>query len=270
MTKPESLETPIAQDWSPRAFISWRGLLLSLAGVFSLMLAYRCYQQIFGWSAGLDATAPAFDTYWMSLLKVELVVLTTSWAGLWSYLWVTRDRALSQLAPREEIRRYINLIFFIFVYAFAVYWTGSFFAEQDASWHQTVVRDTAFTPSHVVLFYGTMPLFVLFGVGSLLYAMTRLPKFAERLSLPLIIAVAGPFLILPNLGFNEWGHAFWLMEEYFSAPLHWGFVVLGWSVLALGGLLVQILQHLLDAIRRAELQAGLADALAEPKPVAGS
>jgi len=45
------------------------------------------------------------------------------------------------------------------------------------------------------------------------------------------------------------------MEEYFSAPLHWGFVVLGWSVLALGGLLVQILQHLLDAIRRAEIEA---------------
>lgn len=253
MTKPHAAALFSAQDWSTRAFISWRGLVLGLAGVFSLMIAYRFYQQVFGWSAGLDATAPAFDTYWMTLLKAELVILTASWAGLWSWLWITRDRNMAALAPREEIRRYVNLIFFIFVYAFAVYFTGSFFAEQDASWHQTVVRDTSFTPSHIVLFYGTMPLFVLFGVGSLLYAMTRLPKFAERLSLPFMLAVGGPFLILPNLGYNEWGHAFWLMEEYFSAPLHWGFVVLGWSVLALGGLLVQIIQHVLDAIRRAEI-----------------
>lgn len=252
MSPPESIAVATRQDWSPKAFISLRGFTLGLLGVFSLMLAYRLYQQVFAFKAGLDATSAEFDTYWMTLLKVELVVLVSSWIGLWSWLWFTRDRNLSSLRPREEIRRYVNLVLFIFIYAFAVYWTGSFFAEQDASWHQTVVRDTSFTPSHIVLFYGTMPLFVLFGVGSLLYAMTRLPKFADRLSLPFMLAVGGPFLILPNLGFNEWGHAFWMMEEFFSAPLHWGFVVLGWSVLALGGLLVQIIQHILDAISRAE------------------
>ncbi len=31
------------------------------------------------------------------------------------------------------------------------------------------------------------------------------------------------------------------MEELFTAPLHWGFVVLGWTALALGGLLIQII-----------------------------
>jgi methane/ammonia monooxygenase subunit C len=74
--------------------------------------------------------------------------------------------------------------------------------------------------------------------------MTRLPKFAARISIPLTLVVVGPFLILPNLGYNEWGHAFWLMEEVFTAPLHWGFVVLGWSLVALAGLLVQVVQHL--------------------------
>ena len=256
MSPPESIAVAARQDWSPKAFISLRGITLGLLGVFALMMAYRSYQQVFAFKAGLDATAPEFDTYWMNLLKGELVLLVCAWAGFWSWLWVTRDRNLAQLKPREEIRRYVNLILFIFIYAFAVYWTGSFFAEQDASWHQTVVRDTSFTPSHIVLFYGTMPLFVLFGVGALLYGMTRLPKFADRLSLPFMLAVGGPFLILPNLGFNEWGHAFWMMEEFFSAPLHWGFVVLGWSVLALGGLLVQIMQHVLDAISRAEAEQG--------------
>jgi len=125
----------------------------------------------------------------------------------------------------------------------------------DASWHQTVVRDTAFTPSHVILFYGTIPLYILFGVGAFLYSVTRLPRFAERLSIPFTLAVAGPFLILPNLGYNEWGHAFWMMEEFFSAPLHWGFVVLGWSVLALGGLLLQIAQHIFETMGRLEQEA---------------
>ncbi len=113
MTKPQPAALFGQLDWSPRAFISWRGLVMGLLGSFSLMLAYRMYQQVFGWSAGLDATAPAFDTYWMNLLKGELAVLVTSWAGLWSYLWL----------------------------------------------------------------------------------MTRLPKFADRLSLPFILAVAGPFIL---------------------------------------------------------------------------
>jgi methane/ammonia monooxygenase subunit C len=227
----------------------------TMVGITLLMAAYRIYQQIFAWSAGLDSTDPAFETYWMNLLKGELVLLVCSWVGLWSWLWVTRDRNLAALKPRDEIRRYFNLVLYILVYAFCVYFTGSFFAEMDASWHQTVVRDTAFTPSHVILFYGTIPLYILFGVGAFLYSVTRLPRFAERLSIPFTLAVAGPFLILPNLGYNEWGHAFWMMEEFFSAPLHWGFVVLGWSVLALGGLLLQIAQHIFETMGRLEQEA---------------
>ena len=61
------------------------------------------------------------------------------------------------------------------------------------------------------------------------------------------MAVLGPGLILPNLGYNEWGHAFWLTEEIFSHPLHWGFPVLGWTGFALGGVLLQA------TIRMAEL-----------------
>lgn len=233
-------------DRSPAKFISLGRPVAAILGIFVLMVIYRMYQQVYAWSAGMDSTAPAFDTYWMGLLKIQLPVIVASWIGLWAWLWFTRDRHLDKLAPREELKRYFNLILFVGVYAFAVYWAASFFAEQDASWHQVVVRDTSFTPSHIVLFYGTMPFYVLFGVGSLIYGATRLPKFAERISIPHVLAVAGPFMILPNLGYNEWGHAFWMMEEFFSAPLHWGFVMLGWSVLALGGLLVQIVQHLLQ------------------------
>jgi methane/ammonia monooxygenase subunit C len=63
------------------------------------------------------------------------------------------------------------------------------------------------------------------------------------------MAISGPVMSLPNVGLNEWGHAFWFMEELFSAPLHWGFVVLAWAALFAGGLAVQIIarfSNLLD------------------------
>lgn len=252
---PSSTHASATAETQPRPIVNLKPALLTLFGILCVMVAYRTYQQVFAFSAGTDSTDPLFDTYWMTLLKVELPVLVSSWAVLWSYLWVTRDRNLSAIKPREEMRRYFNLVLYVFVYAFCVYFTGSFFAEMDASWHQTVVRDTSFTPSHIILFYGTIPLYILFGVGTFIYATTRLPRFAERISIPLSIAVAGPFLILPNLGYNEWGHAFWMMEEFFSAPLHWGFVVLGWSVLALGGLLLQIAQHIYETMGRLEQEA---------------
>ena len=59
--------------------------------------------------------------------------------------------------------------------------------------------------------------------------------------MPLIIAVVGPFMLMPAVGLNEWGHAFWIYEEVFAEPFHWGFVVFGWSALALGGVLIQFL-----------------------------
>ncbi|SFI73397.1 methane/ammonia monooxygenase subunit C [Nitrosomonas sp. Nm34] len=78
-----------------------------------------------------------------------------------------------------------------------------------------------------MVFYGSFPMYIVCGVATYLYAMTRLPLYSRGISFPLVMAIAGPLMILPNVGLNEWGHAFWFMEELFSAPLHWGFVVLG-------------------------------------------
>jgi methane/ammonia monooxygenase subunit C len=33
----------------------------------------------------------------------------------------------------------------------------------------------------------------------------------------------GPLMSLPDVALNEWGHAFWFMEELFRAPLALGF-----------------------------------------------
>ena len=109
-----------------------------------------------------------------------------------------------------------------------------------STWHQTIVRDTDFTPSHIIEFYLSYPIYIITGFSAFLYAKTRLPHFGNGLSLPYLITVVGPFMILPNVGLNEWGHTFWFMEELFVAPLHYGFVIFGWLALAIAGVLLQI------------------------------
>ena len=44
---------------------------------------------------------------------------------------------------------------------------ASFFTEQDGTWHQTVIRDTDFTPSHIIEFYMSYPMYIIVGVGGL-------------------------------------------------------------------------------------------------------
>jgi methane/ammonia monooxygenase subunit C len=166
----------------------------------------------------------------------EIVVAST----LWGYIWKTRDRNLAALHPREELRRNITHVVWLFAYAWAIYWGASYFTEQDGTWHQTIVRDTDFTPSHIIEFYLSYPIYIITGGASFLYAKTRLPFWSEGLSLPYLIAVTGPFMILPNVGLNEWGHTFWFMEELFVAPLHYGFVIFGWLALAIMGVLLQV------------------------------
>lgn len=250
-----------------------RNLVLVLLGYSAGYLAARWYQGAYGWTAGLDAYAPEFEVYWMRLLYAELVLEAVAAALLWGWLWRSRDRRLERywrlllrrdlvlerggvlarlessgrieetvgppLTPREELHRNLTHLIWLAAYAWTVYWGMSFFTEQDATWHQTVIRDTDFTPSHIIVFYLSYPVFIITGMGAFLYAKTRVPYFAKGISIPYLMLVVGPFTIFPNVGLNEWGHTFWFMEEIFVAPLHWGFVVFGWFALAVLGVLLQ-------------------------------
>ncbi len=217
-----------------------------------IYISLRLYQGAFGISAGLDSSDPNFERYWMRLLYIELVVVAVVTTGLWRYLWKTRDRNLDIITPREEIRRYFTLTMWISVYTFAVYWAGSYFAEQDNSWHQVAIRDTPFTANHIVEFYFNFPLYVILGGCAWLYARTRLPLYAQGISLPLTLAVVGPFMILVSVGFNEWGHTFWFREEFFSAPIHWGFVIGVWFALGVGGILLQGVTRIIELLDELE------------------
>lgn len=65
--------------------------------------------------------------------------------------------ATADLKVKQEIKRHFYFLMWLGVYLFAVYWGSSFFTEQDASWHQVIIPDTSFTPSHISLFYGAFP-----------------------------------------------------------------------------------------------------------------
>ncbi|MDM4771495.1 methane monooxygenase/ammonia monooxygenase subunit C [Solimonas sp. SE-A11] len=229
---------------APRA--PWARMFLVLSGLLSVYTAYRIYQHTTAFTVGLDYFSEDFQKYWMTLLYIQLPVLFALGAGIVGWIWHTRDRNLDRLAPAEELRRYFVLLGQLMVFGIIAYLTASPVTEADAAWHQVTVRDTDFTPTHIMLFYFGIPVFITGAVVAFVYARTRLPQFAKRLSLPFALVVAGPVMIMPNVGFNEWGHTFFYAEELFAAPIHWGFVLLGWATFAAGGLLVQILSRIVE------------------------
>ncbi|MBS0184631.1 MAG: hypothetical protein JSS39_19760 [Nitrospira sp.] len=176
--------------------VGWLGMLG--IGIFWVM-----YQRIFEYSHGLDSMTPEFDSVWMGLFRFNIVANALFFAISVGWIWMTRDRNLANLDPKLELKRYFYWLSWLVLYIWGVYYAGSYMLEQDAAWHQVIIRDTSFTASHIVAFYGSFPLYITCGVSSYLYAQTRLPLYAQATSFPLVAAVVGPMMILPNVGLNE-------------------------------------------------------------------
>lgn len=238
----------VAGEKAGEGLFAWRGMFAAVGGFILFYIGVRWYEGVFGWKYGLDSFAPEFQTYWMNLLYAELVIEALATAGLVSYLWKTRDRNMDAMSPREELRRYCTLYMWWVVYGVGLYWGASFFTEQDGAWHQSVIRDTDFTPSHIIEFYMSYPIYVMVGLGSMVYAKTRIPFFSKGWSVPYLMLVFGPFMIFPNVGLNGWGHTFWFMEEIFVAPLHWGFVFFAWFILGIFGVFLQMQSRMRELI----------------------
>jgi len=221
--------------------VDTRPLVIGVIALTAFVAFLRFYEQLFGWSAGLDSFSPVFQVYWTNLLKVSLFLSIAAAVALPGYLWRTRTCDFDKVSPAMELRRLLYLVQWLVIFALALFWGLSFFSEQTAVWHMTAVRDTDFTPSNIVTFYISYPLFAIVGLGAFFYAKTRLPFFARGYSLAFLVLVVGVFMTIPNVGFNEWGHTSWFMDEGFAGPLHWGFVFFGWMSLAVFGVVLQIL-----------------------------
>ena len=224
--------------------MNWGRVALIVACVAVVYGAHRVYMHQMAFTVGLDYFEPEFQTYWMSLFWAQMAVAVVAFFGINGYLWVTRARHPEAVLPREELRRYFGLLLWVFMFAVILTVLGSFATESDAAWHQITSRDTDFTPTHIGLFYFALPALIITAVGLFVYAKTRLPQHANKYLMPLGIALSGPILILPTVGYNEWGHTFFYAEELFGAPVHWGFAFLGLALLAVGGVIIHILSRM--------------------------
>lgn len=220
----------------------WLAAILGAIGGAILFGTYRWYQQTYSFTVGLDYFEPEFQTYWMNLFWVQMTLIALIGAIGVPWLWFTRPKDVD-ISPQKELGVYYLIFTFMAVSSLFVVTILGVFVEADAAWHQVTIRDTDFTPTHIALFYFAIPLMAVGNILAFIWIHTRLPDFANRISVPFGLMVAGPILILPNLGLNEWGHTFFYAEELFAAPIHWGFVVLGWAFFAVGGFLLQCLQR---------------------------
>src|SRR5208283_1205431 len=218
-----------------------RTFAIGVAILAAIVIGLRLYEQVFGWSMGLDSFSDDYRIYWRTLLIVSVPASLLSGCAVAGYMWRTRDRNLDSIAPPEELRRYHVLTQWLALYGLSLFTALSFFTEQTAVWHMTAVRDSDFTPSNIVTFYISYPVFVVFGVAAYAYAVTRLPFFSKGYSVPFMVLLVGTFMTIPNVGFNEWGHTFWVLDEGFASPLHWGFAFFGWMALGCFGVVLQIL-----------------------------
>ena len=250
---PESAATQIASIGNrpdvchaDEAHMPWRAVAAAMLVFVVVFGLYRWYQQTHAFTVGLDYFEPEFKTYWMNLLWAQDSILVLLGGSGMAWAWFTREPDLSQLSPQDELWRYYLVMCILALGSFMVLLTLGVFAESDAAWHQITIRDTDFTPTHIGLQYFAIPAFGASLLVAFIWMHTRLPTFRKRVSVPAAILAMGPLLMMPNIGFNEWGHAFFYAEELFAAPIHWGFLVLGWSAFALGGLIIQCLSRIRD------------------------
>lgn len=230
-----------------RNLVDLRPMMIASAALCIFFIAVRIYEQVFALTTGVDSYDPIFQTYWVNILYAAEPIELIAFIGIVVYLWRTRDEDVANVAPREELRRSVFLLGWLFTYGLAIFWGFSFFSEQSAPAVQASLRDCAFTPCNIAQFYVSYPMFIIFGIGGFMYARTRLPVFAcNGYSLAYVMFFFGPVMMLPSVALNEWGSSIWVMEELFVAPLHWTFVFFGWFTLGIFGVSLQLLGRITD------------------------
>jgi methane/ammonia monooxygenase subunit C len=245
------------QDESQAPKAPWLAAFIGVGLAMLLFGVYRWYQQNYSFNVGLDYFEADFQTYWMRLFYIQIVVIAAIMVIGAPWIWFTRPKDPMAMSPQKELLIYYTILSFAAVGSVILVAVLGLFVEADAAWHQVTVRDTDFTPTHIGLFYFAIPLGAVGAILGVLWMHTRLPYFTNRFSVPLGMIAAAPVLIMPNLGLNEWGHTFFYAEELFAAPIHWGFVTLGWGLFAITGLVLQILARIrqLTALTKQEAAA---------------
>lgn len=239
----EKLFYPLDTEGIPKAPLY---LALAVAAILGVAVtAYKAYAHIFSFNMGLDYFEPEFQTYWMTWFWAQMTIIPLIGIIGAPLIWFTRDKdVLKNCTAKQELGHYYLIFAILSAVSFFAVCAMSLFAEADAAWHQVTIRDTDFTPTHIQLFYGIIPIGAVGIILAAVWIHTRMPHFINRVSIPLIIVASAPVLMMPNLGYNEWGHTFFYAEELFAAPIHYGFVLMGWGFFGLSGFIIQCLQRI--------------------------
>ena len=209
-----------------------RTCLWGCVAVSLIFIGLRMYQGEYALTYGIDSASPEFTQYWMGLTAVQLATVGI-FCGLWFGWLVASGRKLldQPTTHKEQVRRIAVFWGQIGLVSFHLYWMASFNPNLDGSWHQTVVRDTAFTPSHIPMFFYGFPMAIVLILGMYLYGRYRIPQtYGPGQGFPWSFAflLAASVTEVFQIAFNEWAHSLWITEEIFAAPFHWPFVFYGW------------------------------------------
>lgn len=242
----------------------WRWGFTSLLIIAGIAAAIRIYQGIFTFPWGLDSSTWQFFWLWRMLVVVELLgvgVFTVLW---WGWLLRSARDLPERISHREEVRRIAVFWSMIGATSLNIYFEASFFPNQDGAFHQTLVRDTAFTVSHIPMFYLFFPLGITLAVGTYLYGRTRLPAvYGPWKGFPwsFFLLISATVTEMMQVAMNEWGHSINFAnagaEEFFSVWFHWPFVLYGWlagGIFALWGETILRLTAIEDDIVKEEAE----------------
>jgi len=239
----------------------WRALFIGSA-LMTLPFVGLTIWSFMWWTAGFDKTHPDFTTYWYRLFQAEIVAVFAIAAVWWGWL-IRSGRALAKQAvvtTAEKVRRVAVFWAYIALSSMILYWMAGYWPNWDGAWHQTLVRDTALTPPHITMFYFTFPMGIVTSVATYIYGATRLPELyslRKGVHWAFFLLIIASVLETMQVAFNEFGHAWLVVEEIFAVPYHWPFVTYGWlagGIFALWGETVLYLFRV--AKEHAQLQGG--------------
>ena len=171
-------------DW----LVGWKSLFWGCALVMGANIFLWVWDYKFAFTAGLNSASREFTLYYRTLFWGELISLGI-FTGIW-YGWLMRTGRALQGQPfsrAEEVRRIAVLWSIIGVTSLSIYIEASFWPNWDGAWHQTLVRDTALTPTHIPMFYFFFPLSVVLALGAYLYGNAGFPRCTQRQGLSVVV-----------------------------------------------------------------------------------
>lgn len=248
---------PGPTDWMG----GWKVAVFGSLALCALAGVHWWYEAREAWTIGIDASTPEFTQYYRTLFWGQLLLLGAGTGLWWGWLVRTGNKIIDQaVTAEEEVRRIAVFWGLVAMSSFTLFFMASFWPNQDASWHQTAIRDTALTPPHIAMFFLWFPLGITMTVGTYLYGRYRLPKvYGPQKGFPwsFFFLIGASITEMMQVAFNEWGHSVWIAEEFFAAPFHWPFVTYGWLASGIFALWAETVIRLLQIEKEVEERAAL-------------